>query len=228
MTKVGVAGNSPAMTDRTILCFGDSNTHGTLAMRSAVDRRRFPPDQRWPNIMATALGANYEVIAEGHPGRNAVFDDPVEGAHKNGLRALPVLLESHRPIDLVTIMLGTNDLKARFSVPVSDIATGIDRLVMEILHSDAGPKSMAPKVLVAAPVPIIETGFLAEMFAGGTVKSHALGGHLRALAKRRRVGFVDLAEVAEVDPVDGIHLDAEAQAAIGAAMARAVQGYLKA
>jgi len=210
------------MTDRTILCFGDSNTHGTRAMRTMVDRRRFAPDQRWPNIMAAALGPLFEVIAEGQPGRNAVFDDPVEGAHKNGLRALPILLESHRPIDLVIVMLGTNDLKARFSVPVSDIAIGIERLVMEILRSDAGPKSQPPKVLVAAPVPIIETGFLGQMFAGGTAKSHDLPNHLRDLAKRRRVGFVDLGEVAEVDPVDGIHLGAKAQAAIGAAMTEAV------
>ena len=212
------------MTDRSILCFGDSNTHGTKAMRSNVDRRRFVKELRWPDVMAAALGPEFSVIAEGHPGRTAVFDDPVEGAHKNGLRALPMLLESHRPLDLVIIMLGTNDLKVRFGVPAADIALAIDRLVVEVLKSDAGPKSMAPRVLVAAPVPILETGFLGEMFAGGAAKSRALAGHLKAVADRRRAGFVDLGAVAEVDPVDGIHLTAKAMAAIGVAMTSAVQG----
>ncbi len=207
----------------TILCYGDSNTHGTRAMRHLTDRRRFPKDQRWPSVLAAALGGGWEVIAEGHPGRNAVFDDPVEGEHKNGLRALPVLLESHRPIDLVIVMLGTNDLKARFSVPASDIAIGLERLVVAIKGSDAGPEGGAPEVLVAAPVPVEETGFLAPMFEGGAAKSRALGPMLAAMAERQGVAFVDLAPVAQVDPVDGIHLSAEAQSAIGSAMASAVR-----
>jgi len=208
--------------DRTILCFGDSNTHGAKAMRDLSDRRRFAPDQRWPNLMARALGSGFSVIAEGHPGRNAVFDDPVEGAHKNGLRALPVLLESHRPIDLVIVMLGTNDLKARFGVPASDIAIGLERLVAEIRRSDAGPGKAAPAVLLAAPVPVQEVGFLGDMFAGAAEKSRALPALLQAVAHRQGVAFLDLGAVARVDPVDGIHLDAAAQAAIGAAMAGAV------
>jgi len=207
---------------RTVLCFGDSNTHGTMAMRSNVDRRRFAPDQRWTTIMGAALGTGWSVISEGHPGRTSVFDDPVEGVYKNGMRVLGTLLESHRPLDLVIVMLGTNDLKARFSVPAADIAIGIERLVLEVLKSDAGPKSMAPKVLVAAPVPIVETGFLGEMFAGGAAKSRALGGYLGDMAKRRRAGFVDLGAVAQADPVDGIHLTQPAHVAIGAAMAGAV------
>ncbi|MDJ0824586.1 MAG: SGNH/GDSL hydrolase family protein [Rhodobacter sp.] len=211
------------MTGRTILCFGDSNTHGTMAMRDLTDRRRFPKDQRWPQVMAAALGDGWEVIAEGHPGRNAVFDDPVEGEHKNGLRVLPALLETHRPIDLVIVMLGTNDLKARFSVPASDIAIGLERVVTAIGASDAGPDGAAPRVLVAAPVPIEETGFLAPMFEGGAAKSRALAPLLQDMATRQAAGFVDLAAVAEVDAVDGIHLGAAAQAAVGAALAGAVR-----
>ena len=209
---------------RTILCFGDSNTHGTRAMRDLADRRRFAKAQRWPSVMAAALGNGYEVIAEGHPGRNAVFDDPVEGEHKNGLRVLPALLESHRPLDLVIVMLGTNDLKARFSVPASDIAIGLERLVAAIRLSDAGPEGAAPAVLLAAPVAVEEVGFLGDMFAGGAAKARALPPLLAEVAARQNARFVDLAPVAQVDSVDGIHLSAEAQAAVGAAMAGAVQG----
>ena len=72
-------------------------------------------DERWAGRLARLL-PDWEVIAEGHPGRTTVHDDPVEGAHRNGLTVLPALLESHRPVDVVLVMLGTNDLKERFSV----------------------------------------------------------------------------------------------------------------
>ena len=112
--------------NRTILCFGDSNTHGTRAMRRPDDRRRFSKEDRWTGIMASCLGDDWTVVEEGLPGRTTVFDDPIEGQHKNGLRMLRGLLESHREIDLVIIMLGTNDLKFRFSVSATDIALGAE------------------------------------------------------------------------------------------------------
>ena len=214
------------MSERTILCFGDSNTHGTIAMRRLDDRRRHSKKNRWPTIMGTALGEGFEIIPEGHPGRTSCFDDPIEGNYKSGARVLPSLLESHRPLDLVIIMLGTNDLKPRFHLRAFDIASGVEKLASMVLTSDSGPDGTAPKVLIASPVPIIEAGCLAELFAGGAETSRLLSTRLRERADTLGVGFVDLAEVAEVDPVDGIHLGDDAQAAIGAAMARAVAGIL--
>ena len=208
---------------RTVLCFGDSNTHGTPAMGEIDERRRFDRAERWPAIMASRLGCDWEVIAEGQPGRNAVFDDPIEGEHRNGLRVIPALLETHRPIDLVIVALGTNDLKARFSAPVSDIALGLERLVSVIRASDAGPNLSSPQVLLAAPAPIVEAGFLGDMFAGGAAKSRALPPLLVEVAQRQKVGFIDLGRVVEVDPVDGVHLTSKGQAAVGAAMAEAVR-----
>jgi lysophospholipase L1-like esterase len=176
--------------------------------------------------MAAALGADFAVIPEGHPGRTSVFADPIEGSHKNGQLALPVLLEGHRPLDLVVVMLGTNDLKARFGVSAHDIALGVQRLTQEIARSDSGPDGRAPHVLIAAPVAVEETGIFAETFAGAAAKSRALPGVLQRIAKAQGAGFVDLNSVAAVDPVDGIHLDVTAHAAIGAAMAEAVRGQL--
>ncbi|WP_172300472.1 SGNH/GDSL hydrolase family protein [Pseudoruegeria sp. HB172150] len=209
--------------DKVILCFGDSNTHGTVAMDSVMDRRRFSKNQRWPNVMATELDSGWEVIAEGHPGRTAVFDDPVEGAHKNGLTVLPSLLETHRPIDLVIVLLGTNDTKARFSANAFDIAKALERVVRAINSSDAGPDCRAPRVLLAAPVPVVETGPIAPMFEGAAAKARALGPLLAQAAARCGAGFIDLASVAEVDPTDGVHLSAGSQAAIGRAMAETVR-----
>ncbi|WP_223422832.1 SGNH/GDSL hydrolase family protein [Tateyamaria pelophila] len=210
------------MQNRTVLCFGDSNTHGTIAMETTTDRRRHAKADRWPSVMEAQLGAEWDVVAEGHPGRTSVFDDPIEGAHKNGLRALLTALESHRPIDLVILMLGTNDLKARFSLSANDIALGIQRLTVDILRSDTGPDGQAPRVLLAAPVIATETGIFVDIFAGAAEKSRALPDKLHNVAAQQHVGFIDLNAVAETDPVDGIHLDAAAQSAIGLAMARAV------
>jgi len=214
------------MPPRTVLCFGDSNTHGTMAMTSATDRRRLAKAERWPSVMARALPTDWEVITEGHPGRTAVWDDPVEGTHKNGLRSLHAVLETHRPIDLVIVMLGTNDLKARFGLPAYDIALGLQRLSTEILQSDCGPDKTAPHVLLAAPVSVEEVGALRHVFAGATPKSRALPDLLRNVADANGLGFVDLNTVARVDPVDGVHLNTEAHGAIGALMAETVSRLL--
>ncbi|MEM6373711.1 MAG: SGNH/GDSL hydrolase family protein [Pseudomonadota bacterium] len=214
------------MPARTLLCFGDSNTHGTVAMTHAGDRRRLSRAERWPSVLADRLGADWEVIAEGHPGRTAVHDDPVEGAHKNGLRSLHAILESHRPLDMVLIMLGTNDLKARFGLSAFDIALGIQRLAIEVQRSDTGPDGTPPHVMLLAPVCAREAGCLAPIFAGCAETSIALPGHLAQIASARNCGFADLNAVAQVDSVDGIHLDATAHAAIGAHVARAVTEFM--
>jgi len=204
---------------RTLLCFGDSNTHGTMALTSFAVRDRFDRATRWPGVAAAELGQGWQVIEEGHPGRTTVHDDPIEGAHKNGLTILPALLESHRPVDLVTIMLGTNDLKQRFSVTPQDIARALERLARLVLASEAGPEGRAPKVMLIAPVPIEETGLLAEMFSGGRAKSLELADRIGAVAAGLGLPFLDTAPLARVDPVDGIHLTPDGHRAIGLAVA---------
>ena len=217
------------MTDeqRTVLCFGDSNTHGTRALRFLGDQRRHPKGARWPDVMAKMLGSGWDVIAEGHPGRTTVLDDPIEGNHRNGVRVLRALLESHRPIDLVIIMLGTNDLKARFGMAAADVALGVQRLMVEVSTAACGPGGATPEILIAAPVRVTETGVFTEIFAGAQEKADALPGHLRHLAERHGVGFVDCNEVARVDPNDGVHLDARAHLSIGQLITGAVLDHLK-
>ncbi|UWQ22945.1 SGNH/GDSL hydrolase family protein [Jannaschia sp. W003] len=208
------------MRDGTILAFGDSNTHGTVALARLGQLDRLPRAQRWPAIAAGLL--DREVIAEGHPGRTTVHDDPIEGPHKNGARALPALLESHRPLAVVVIMLGTNDCKARFSMRGWDIAAGAGRLAQVVQASDAGPGGAAPAVLLVAPAPVEERGVLAEMFQGGRARSRAIAPALEAEAARLGCGFLDAGRHAAVDPLDGVHLTAEGHAALGRAVAEAV------
>jgi lysophospholipase L1-like esterase len=109
-------GRREERTIKTVLCYGDSNTWGS----DPETGERFAPEVRWPGVLRQALGEGYWVVEEGLNGRTTVRDDPIEGAHKNGRTYLPACLEFHKPIDLVLIMLGTNDLKARFAASASD------------------------------------------------------------------------------------------------------------
>ncbi len=201
--------------NRSILCFGDSNTHGTQPMQHLDDKRRMMPGERWPGRMSAALGQGWQIIEEGHPGRTTVHSDAVEGAHKNGLAALPVALESHTPIDMVIVMLGTNDLKARFALPAGDIARSLSRLILTVLASDCGPARKAPAMLLIAPPPILETGCLAAMFAGGAEKSALFASLYSAIAERHGIGFIDAGSVIRSSPVDGIHFDPPDHARLG-------------
>ncbi|MEL6168712.1 MAG: SGNH/GDSL hydrolase family protein [Pseudomonadota bacterium] len=214
------------MSGRAILCFGDSNTHGTLAVEGPGRLKRLPRDNRWPGIMAAELGAGFHVIEEGHPGRTTVHPDPVSGIHKNGLASFPAILETHRPLAAVVIMLGTNDLKAMFGVGPSDIARSVERLVHVARSFDGAAETGVPDITLVAPVPILEAGWLAEMFAGGAEKSRRLAPALAEAAARLGTGFVDAGTLAQVDPTDGIHLTADAHIAIGRAVAEAVRARL--
>lgn len=207
---------------RTLLCYGDSNTHGTLPAPYLGFTARYSREDRWTGRLARLL-PDWEVIAEGHPGRTTVHDDPVEGAHRNGLTVLPAILESHRPVDVLLLMLGTNDLKERFSVNAGDIALSLERLVRVIQASGCGPDGAAPGVLLVSPPPIDEVGCLAGMFAGGGPKSRALAGEVQAAAARLGVPFLDAGQVVSVSPVDGIHYEPEANAPLAEAFAEAIR-----
>jgi lysophospholipase L1-like esterase len=207
---------------RTLLCYGDSNTHGTLPMPDLDFMGRLGPGERWPSVLAGFLAPAWTVIEEGHPGRTTVHNDPLEGPHKNGLTVLPAILESHRPIDAVILKLGTNDLKARFAVTANDIARSAEKLALLIGASDAGPNGRAPAVLLVAPPPILETGCLAGMFAGGAAKSRAFAAEYAAAAAHAGIAFFDAGSVIAVDPVDGIHYDAAAHGHLARALAAEV------
>ena len=207
------------MSQRTLLCFGDSNTHGSMPMASFGDQARHAPEHRWPSVLQARLGAAWTVVDEGQPGRTTVHDDPVEGAHKSGLRALPMLLESHRPVDLLVIMLGTNDLKARFGVSAFEIAQGVEVLVRLARASACGPQRGAPAILVVAPTPIVECEPLGDLFRGGRSISLKLADAFAAMGERAHVRVMDAGPIAQVSRIDGIHFEAPGLQAIGTAIA---------
>lgn len=203
-----------------ILCYGDSNTHGTPPLpRRGADLPRYEAATRWPGAMRAALGEDVEVIEEGLPGRTTVHDDPFEGAHKNGLTVLPAVLESHAPLDIVVIKLGTNDLKQRFSLTTLDVALGAGRLLRCARQVVPGAR-----LLLIAPPPVRETGCLAEIFTGAEARSAGLAAAMAQVAAEEGAAFLDAGAHIAVDPLDGVHYDAAAHRNLGAAVAAALPG----
>jgi lysophospholipase L1-like esterase len=210
------------ITGPVILCFGDSNTHGTPPMNGPKDTDRFDAATRWPGVMRSELPHDWTVIEEGLPGRTTVHDDPIEGEHKNGLRSLPVAVESHRPIDLVILMLGTNDLKARLAVTALDIAQAHETLAAVVQAKRGQPGYGKLDLLIVAPPPVREIGPFAEMFLGAEEKAARLSASLEDKAAELAAGFVDAGAHIAVCSEDGIHFDQTAHAVLGAELATAV------
>jgi lysophospholipase L1-like esterase len=129
-----------------ILCFGDSNTWGCVP----ETMERYDPSVRWPGAAQRLLREDYLIYENGMNGRTTVFEDPIE-ENRCGKAALPVILECSAPLDLVAIMLGTNDCKARFSLEPWDIAWGMDLLVQYVLRAGCGKAGRAPKILIVSP-----------------------------------------------------------------------------
>jgi lysophospholipase L1-like esterase len=203
---------------KTVLCFGDSNTHGSATVPRPDGR--YGPEERWPGVLRAALGPGWWVVEEGLGGRTTVSDDPVEGRERNGSRYLYPALMSHKPIDVVAIMLGTNDLKARFGKTPWEVAAGVGALVKIVQKSEAGPGGKPPQALVVCPPPFAPLTGFAEMFANnGFEKSFELAKYYRAMAATAGVAFLDAGSVARSSAFDGIHLDPDAHLAIGKAVA---------
>jgi lysophospholipase L1-like esterase len=213
------------VTIKTVLCFGDSNTHGTVPMTSFGNKARLPFEKRWTSIMAGALGEGWQVLAEGHPGRTTAHDDPLEGVHRNAQRSLLALLESHRPIDLVLIMLGTNDLKSRFQVTPTEITLGVETLVQIVRSSGCGPNQSVPDLLVVAPPPLTDSGVLMEFFQGGLEKSQKFAQSFAAMGERAGVTVWDAGSVCSMSQIDGIHLDEQGHRTLGLALADQVRQF---
>ena len=199
---------------KTVLCYGDSNTWGF----DPRTKERFGVDTRWPGVLRAELGHGFHVIEEGLNGRTTVWTDPL-GEYRNGKHLLIPCLETHKPLDLVILMLGTNDLKAKFSATALDIAKGAGLLVDMIQQSRTGPGCVSPKVLLICPLPLARLTELAELFEGATEKSRRLSAHYQNVANELGCSFLNAGDLIQCSELDGIHLDAEAHAAVGKAIA---------
>ena len=205
-----------------LMTYGDSNTHGTPPIITIGEYDRFDAATRWPRRVAAELG--WEVVEEGLPGRTAQFDDPIMGSHMNGQVGLKMALCSHGPIDLLTIMLGTNDVKARFGAGPEMVVGGIASLLDIAQGVEMQTRHGGFQILLICPPPVVEVGPIKAEFYGGAAKSKGLPAPMAALAAARGVGFLDAGRVISVSLIDGVHYDAQSHAALALAVAGALRG----
>ncbi len=203
-----------------VLCFGDSLTYGF----DPTTGGRFAPADRWPEVMGAELGAAHTVITEALPGRTTVFDSPYADA-RSGRAMLAPVLESHAPVDLVILMLGTNDLQTPLDLSARHSAAGLWTLIDIVNRSACGPAATSPSCLVIAPPPIIEPkGWMGVFYAGQEAQSRELAEHYRQICEQTQTPFLAAGDVVRPSAADGIHLDPDGQRSLGIAVARAVEG----
>ncbi|SFV28424.1 Lysophospholipase L1 [Devosia crocina] len=205
---------------KTIMAFGDSLTWGT----NPVAGGRHLYEDRWPSVLGEGLGAGYRIIPEGLGGRTTAFDDLTSAFERNGARALPMLLATHSPLDLVIIMLGANDLKAQISPTAHGAIAGMTRLV-EIIRTFPYSWGMAaPKVMLVSPPHFCNRANGEGPQSGRLVsESHKLAEGYQLLSQAQGCSFFDAATVASASDVDGVHLDPANTRAIGAALVAPVR-----
>jgi lysophospholipase L1-like esterase len=197
---------------KTVMCFGDSITWG----QDPVTRARQGYAQRWPGALQRAM-PQVRVIEEALCDRTTIWDDPYV-AGRNGKAMLGPLLESHAPVDVLVIMLGTNDLQRHFHKSAAEVAIGVGTLVELAQRSRCGPAGGAPQLLVIAPR---RFGGMAPMeqlyFSGKEADATALGECLRVIAECYGCEFLDASDVVTAG-ADGIHLDADNHGKLAAAI----------
>jgi lysophospholipase L1-like esterase len=210
---------------KSILCYGDSLTWGFEA--GTMKRHAF--EDRWPNVLAAGLEGKARTIAEGLNGRTTIYDDFAVQEDRNGARTLPVMLSTHQPLDLVIIMLGSNDLKFGGRCRAIDAKWGMERLVEIVKQFPYGPGSSLPEILIMAPPQLCSTKDedFDLAFGHAIEESKNFARHYAKLASETGCHFFDAARVAKADPTDGVHLDARNTRAIGEALVGPVRKILK-
>ena len=193
---------------KTILCYGDSNTYGYIPETGM----RYERDVRWTGRLQKLLGSDYVVIEEGCNGRTTVRDDPLDG-WKNGLDYLKPCLNSHKPVDIVILMLGSNDLKETFHVSASEIAQGAGMLVDVIKEFTALKQGFVPKIILVSPPQIgdkiADSPFYGAFYERAIEESKHFAEFYSKVAKDKDCIFIDAAEYIYPSEFDSLHLTKE-------------------
>ena len=180
-------------TKKSVLCFGDSNTYGY----NPEDGTRWPFEARWTGIAQQELGNDYRIIEEGLGGRTTVFEDPFHAGRK-GIDSIPMMLETHLPLDLIVIMLGTNDCKNCFPSTSKSIAFGIQRIIDTIRAYPYQEWTACPEILVVSPIHIAknpENGGSITFDDSSHEKSLQFSEYYRIAAKNGGADFLDAATI---------------------------------
>ena len=208
-----------------ILVYSDSLSWGIIP----TTRRRLPFDKRWPGVMEIALcssGNKVRVIEDCLNGRRTVWDDPFKPG-RNGLVGLAQRIEIHSPLELVVLMLGTNDFQSMHEHNAWHSSQGILALITAIRTAPIEPGMPVPQILVVAP-PAIQTpkGPIAPKFKGGERKCLGLAAAYRKVCEEADCHFFDAGSVITSSNVDGVHVDAEQHLTLGNELSQVVRPLL--
>lgn len=208
-----------------VLVYSDSLSWGIIP----TTRNRLPFDQRWPGVMEIALNAkgnHVRVIEDCLNGRRTVWDDPFKPG-RNGLTGLAQRIEIHSPLDLVVLMLGTNDFQSMHQHNAWQSSQGIAALVSAIRFAPIEPTMPIPRILVVAP-PAIQTpkGPIAPKFEGGERKCIGLADAYKQVSAELDCDFFDAGSVVTSSKVDGVHLDLDQHLVLGQAISDVVKPLL--
>ncbi len=210
---------------KRILCYGDSNTYGYTPSGG-----RYDENTRWPMRLNRELGSGYTVIEEGFNGRTCVFDDPVEGGYKSGVKYLPPCLMTHNPLDAVLLMLGTNDTKRRFGMTPMTIGQAMMQLVHTAKLYAVNEAGKTSRIIIVSPPPILDNLMQtrhAECFGEQAISvSRGLAAEFRRISKLMRCDFFDAAPYAEPSQLDAVHLTGESHIRLAIALAEKLRTVL--
>lgn len=202
---------------RHIVCFGDSNTHGYYPAENEKGYGRFRENQRWPGLLRKALGEGYLVFEEGLTGRTTAYDDPNRES-MNGLSAVYSCLMSHEPVDLLIVMLGTNDVKERFELKGEQIVSGMERLIRKAERLPAWAED-SPRILLMAP-PVIDESWNPVYHR----KSAEVAQGYQQIAKKNGWLFLDAGMYGRFNEIDHMHLTEDSHRALAEKVAEVVKG----
>lgn len=199
---------------KRILCYGDSNTWG----HKPGSLERFSRDIRWSGIVAQLLGPEYEIIEEGLSGRTTVWEDP-RAACRNGYNGLGYALLSAKPIDMIVLSLGTNDL---VYTDAKGSADGVAALIYAIKNAAALYYGSTPIFVGEPNILLVSPILVHESIPDRHKKSLLFMKNYKEVAKEENVHFVDAAYYAQPSGVDGIHMEAESHASLATALAKKI------
>jgi len=215
---------------KKIMIFGDSNTWGYNPNEFhpvSGACLRYPEDVRWTGILQKELGDDYEIISMGYCGRTMVFDDPCANG-RNGLAGLEISFRSVEPVDMVVIMLGTNDLKDMFGASGIILGAAMERLVRELKNLIAFPTCPDAGIMIVNPanVKACADGSFVYGFSETSVEhGKELCEQYSNVAKICGCEFfdADALEGIVLDPADGVHLTPADHKILGLAMAEKIR-----
>lgn len=188
-----------------ILCYGDSNTWGYRPIIS----NRYEEGVRWTSIVQNILGDNYKIIEEGLCGRTTIFNDPIT-PNRSGKEMLLGVLDSQSPLDVIVLMLGTNDLKRRFNLTAFDISNGIKQLLDLIKNHYQNYQVKRPEIILLCPPEIGENLELTDSSLyfskeHSLKESKNLAKFYKPIAESYNCTFVNANDITEVSEDDCVH-----------------------